>query len=153
MDNIDMEMCDADGVTALMRCAGHGPAQDVRLLLTAGANPNARAADGMTALMEAAHRDTAECVTALLDAGADVTARDDEGFTATIFAALNQSYECLRVLLDAELATDETKIAEIAKAPTKRLTSRQYAARIQWMTPEDREAHQAFIELLDNELA
>lgn len=58
--------------------------EQMKVLLKAGANPNARALDGLTPLMAAAAVRKLEMVRVLLEAGADVNARSENGVTALL---------------------------------------------------------------------
>ncbi len=69
-------------VAVINSAAASGRADLVKLVLRAGANPNARQMMGYTALHAAAARDSVEMVQALLDAGADPSLENDEGQTA-----------------------------------------------------------------------
>ena len=102
------------GMTALM-CAVHDPAK-VRLVLKAGANPNAEARSGHTALVLAAGYDGAdESVRLLLDAGAKINATVREGIipgaTPLVRAAMRGDLAMAKLLLDrgAALESGEPK--------------------------------------------
>ena len=69
-------------VAVINSAAASGRADLVKLILRAGANPNARQERGYTALHAAAARDNLEMTQALLDAGADPTLKSDDGQTA-----------------------------------------------------------------------
>ena len=69
-------------VAVINSAAASGRADVVRLVLQAGADPNARQMMGHTALHAAAARDNVEMVKDLLDAGADPSLTNDEGKTA-----------------------------------------------------------------------
>ena len=69
-------------VAVINSAAASGRADVVRLVLQAGADPNARQMMGYTALHAAAARDNVEMVKDLLDAGADPSLTNDEGKTA-----------------------------------------------------------------------
>ena len=97
----DMNARREDGSTSLMLAAGFGTAENLQLMLRAGADLNARNEDGWTALMRAAGHGTAESVKVLLDAGADVNAMDEDGRTALMWAARFGTAENVKVLLDA----------------------------------------------------
>ena len=66
-------------VAVINSAAASGRADLVKLVLRAGADPNARQMMGYTALHAAAARDSVEMVQALLDAGADPALVNDEG--------------------------------------------------------------------------
>ena len=76
-------------------------ASEVRELLDAGADVNARQPDGATALHWAAHWDDAELASLLLHAGADVDADGAYGVTPLSLAAANASASLVELLLDA----------------------------------------------------
>jgi hypothetical protein len=68
------------GVTRLMQVSGRrGTASDVRAVLAAGADPNARDVSGWTALMYAMLNRDPEVIKALLEGGADPNARSRLG--------------------------------------------------------------------------
>jgi ankyrin repeat protein len=69
-------------VAVISSAAASGRADLVKLVLGAGADPNARQHMGYTALHSAAAHDHVEMVQALLDAGADPALKSDEGQTA-----------------------------------------------------------------------
>ncbi len=72
-------VADREGRTPLHGAAACGGLEAVRLLLAAGADPNARSAYGYTPLMEATN---APVMKALLGAGARADARDSDGHNA-----------------------------------------------------------------------
>ena len=88
-----------DGETVLISAANRGRADLVRLLLSNGAEVNARSASGWTALMRACNGGRVDCVRLLLDAGADPSIANDEGYTAYGRAPKNDA-ELLRLLRD-----------------------------------------------------
>ena len=69
-------------VAVINSAAASGRADVVKLVLRAGADPNARQMMGYTALHAAAARDNVEMVKDLLEAGADPSLTNDEGKTA-----------------------------------------------------------------------
>ena len=64
-----------------MYAAFRGDTEAVRLLLAAGANPNASTAWGWTPLMSAVDRGHTDAARLLLEAGANSNAADDSGTT------------------------------------------------------------------------
>ncbi len=75
----------------------------LNVLLTAGADVNAKNGAGVTALMRAAHSDYADVprVKFFLDHGADVTARDRNGDTALREARLEGESRVIELLVSA----------------------------------------------------
>jgi uncharacterized protein len=70
-------------VAVINSAAASGRADLVKMVLRAGADPNARQMAGYTALHDAAARDNVEMVQALLAGGADPRLRTDDGQSAT----------------------------------------------------------------------
>ena len=87
--------------TPLIIAAQGGNLDVLRLLLKAGANPNARGALGGSALHNAAKFGFARVIEPLIDAGAEIDARDPFGKTALRIAAENGHAEFVKVLLAA----------------------------------------------------
>ncbi len=83
----------------------HAPA-DVRALLAAGADPNARAADGSTPLLYAAHFGDLDSVRELLAAKGDPNLTNRYGVGPMHEAALRADVPLLRTLLDAGAKVD-----------------------------------------------
>jgi len=77
----------SDGTTPLHDAAQNGREEVMKLLLSKGADINARQNDGTTPLLYAAGRGQKGCVEILLANGADVNATDTKGNTAISFAA------------------------------------------------------------------
>ena len=69
-------------VAVINSAAASGRADLVKLVLCAGADPNARQQMGYTALHAAAAHDNVEMAQVLLDTGADPTLKSDDGQTA-----------------------------------------------------------------------
>jgi len=100
---VDVNASPIEGLTALMSAASKGHTEIVRILLGAGANPNAKSkdADDTTPLIWAANHGHLEVVSLLADAGASVTDEDAEGDTALIKACKGRAgVELVEFLLD-----------------------------------------------------
>jgi ankyrin repeat protein len=76
-------------VAVINSAAASGRADVVKLVLRAGANPNAKQQMGWTALHAAAAHDNVEMAQALLEAGADASLKNDDGQTAADKAGPN----------------------------------------------------------------
>jgi ankyrin repeat protein len=85
-----------------------GEAETVRVLLSGGADVNAKNDSGGTALMLASYTGEAETVRALLSGGADVNARDDDGVTALKLAKLKNHNEIVQILKQAGARTNHS---------------------------------------------
>ncbi len=85
----------------LLEAARKGAPEEVRALISAGMDPDARGRDGKTALMLAAEAGRAGAVQALLEAGANPNVQTPGGGTALALAARNQQREAVRLLLQA----------------------------------------------------
>ena len=85
-------------VHPLHSAAAARDAEAVRVLLEAGADPNARQAGGFTALHAAAQHDDAATATLLLQHGADPALRTDQGADAAGIARAQESTAVLALL-------------------------------------------------------
>ena len=91
---------DGHGNTPLHWAAFKNETECVSLLLSYGANPNARAhPSGWTPLHDAAYSNSMESVELLIDAGATVDARANSGATPLCFAAQEDSARSAELLL------------------------------------------------------
>ena len=90
----------------LLEAAQKTHPKDVRALLAAGADANARAADGSTPMLYAAHFGDIDSVQALLDAKGDPNLTNRYGIGAMHEAALRADAALLRILLDAGASVD-----------------------------------------------
>jgi quinoprotein dehydrogenase-associated probable ABC transporter substrate-binding protein len=77
---------------------GVGPLDVARLLVTRGANVNAKSTAGMTALMIAAVHDNPAMIGALVQLGADPTLKEAGGHTARELALLNGNEAAAQIL-------------------------------------------------------
>ncbi len=85
----------------LLRAAGEGKLDEVKMLLDAGANKDAADYSGMTALMGAALEGKQEVVKLLIEEGANKDAADYNGGTALMGAAFKGEQEVVELLLEA----------------------------------------------------
>lgn len=85
---------------SLLEAAFAGDADQARLALDQGADPNERSDDDRTSLMLAAFDGHTETLRVLLDRGAQVDDRDPAGRTALMYAASGPNAESVRLLLD-----------------------------------------------------
>jgi hypothetical protein len=89
------------GTTALEHAVINANREMVQLLLSAGANVNAKNAQGETALMMFDDDATSDLVWDLLNAGAGVNLKNHSGATALMQIAVSNNLEALKTLLDA----------------------------------------------------
>ena len=102
----------------------------VQVLLTAGAELEARDEDGVTPLHEAAQFNANPAVIqALIDAGADPKARDQWGFTPLHRAAWNENSAVIQALIDA--GVDPKVRDEDGLTPLHRAARREKSAVVQ----------------------
>ena len=97
---VDVDIAETDGTTALHWAAYRGDFETAQLLLEAGARPEAANRYGVTPLVLAAGRGNAPIVEALLDAGADPNTTLPEGETVLMAAARTGDVDVQRLLLN-----------------------------------------------------
>ena len=90
---------DPRGVTYLASYGFFDP-PITRILLDAGANPNAKDQDGQTAIMHAASYGYAESVRILIEHHADVNLKDHAGRTALMHAAMGGYVDAIPLLIE-----------------------------------------------------
>ena len=99
-DTIPRNLGTNDGVVPLINSILHKDSEMVELLLSHGANPNAKEQrSGVTALMYASQGMHPEIVRILLSHDADVNAKAEDGITALIFASGSGNIEIVKMLL------------------------------------------------------
>ena len=89
-----------NGTSPLFDAAKSGTADQVKLLLTFGADPNAATTSGLTALHQAAARGNLDMVKELVQAGAEVNAMAKDGRTPVFYAAARGKASTVSFLLD-----------------------------------------------------
>jgi len=90
-----------DGETSLHRAASAGRVEVARVLLDAGANPNATTSEGATPLLEASYKGYVDIAKLLLERGANVNAAEKRhGFTPLQEAIRKGNVELVKLLLD-----------------------------------------------------
>jgi ankyrin repeat protein len=110
----------ASGETPVMKCAGSGSADAVRLLIVHGADVNAKEPSAnQTAVMWAAAERHANVVRILVEAGADLQARTKQGFSALHFAAREGDFDTTRELLAAGVDVNIRSVAEAPPDPAR----------------------------------
>jgi TonB family protein len=110
-----------DDEATLLTAAGEGRVDDVRALLDAGLDVNARNEDAWTPLLYAALGGHPEVVNLLLEYGADVNASNSAGWTPLIAAAMSGRAEVVGMLLE--------RGADVNAGDTSGQTALMYAAR------------------------
>lgn len=98
--DININIKDDDGYTALTHSVYGGYLKCVKLLIKKGANVNIKDNNGYTALMEATTHGYIEIVKFLLENDADPNIRDNKGYTALMIAADTENPEIVKVLLE-----------------------------------------------------
>ncbi|KAH6618125.1 ankyrin repeat-containing domain protein [Chaetomium sp. MPI-SDFR-AT-0129] len=106
----NVDTMDADGRTPMLHAVDSGNDEAVRVLLTAGADPNPTLPAGFfrsSPLTAACFGRRAGMVKLLLQAGAKIDTVNPEGRTALHAAATTQSAECASVLLKAGASPED----------------------------------------------
>jgi ankyrin repeat protein len=98
--DVDMQSRESMKIAALHSALAIKRRDLVTLLLTRGANPNARARTGLTPLHSAAQGGDTDLARLLLDHGADLHARDDQGRSPRDLAAEHGQEAMVRLLIN-----------------------------------------------------
>lgn len=88
------------GYTGLFRAAHEGNASEIRHLIAAGADVNARDRRQRTPTIVAAFASRAKALKALADGGADMNAQDDVGYDVVTIAAVAGDADLMQLALD-----------------------------------------------------
>ena len=98
-NNVDVNVRDNNGYTALIGAAEGGHLKTVEMLIAAKADINASKPNGETALMGAASNNHTDVMRALLEKGAEVDAKNSLGETALFNAVKYGQYDATFLLL------------------------------------------------------
>ena len=98
--NIDINMCDEDGITPLIYHTSCLNIEIVKLLLNADAKINHKTNSGNTALMISLSNNDMDVIKLLLMNNADVNIQNNKGETALILAANSENFKGMLLLLD-----------------------------------------------------
>jgi len=96
-ENINVNIRNEKGMTALMYAAANGQKEVMKTLLAEGAKINVKNIHGMTALMYAAFNGQKETVKMLLAEGADAGIKNNYGYTAFMLAEEGEHYQVLNL--------------------------------------------------------
>ncbi len=110
--NIDLEVIDNNGNTALIRAAIHKNVPITKMLIEAGANLNAQNNIGKTALHVSIEMEQNEIAELLIDSGADVNYSDSVYQTPIILTAINDNVIIAKKLIAAGANLDINNILE-----------------------------------------
>ncbi len=94
--------------TPLISAAYNGAINNVKILLDAGADVNAKAYRGNTALISAASRGTTQLTQLLIDCGAEMNHVNNDGESALLRAVAANNINCASLLLSQGAYTDCT---------------------------------------------
>lgn len=124
---------DESGTTALMHSALHARFNTTSLLLSHGANANAKSTDGTTPLMHAAatrHINTPEIIHMLLQYCADINTENNAKYTVLHYAALYGSAETIRLLIKNKANVNATNTGGITPLKMATLCGRSTIAEL-----------------------
>ena len=109
------------GATALAFAADFGRADAVRILLDAGADPNALNKDRSTPALGAAFFGRPECLQILLDAGGDPTIPNQDG--TTTYTALDAPWPITKFIADALRMPLDPELLDAGRDECRRILS------------------------------
>jgi hypothetical protein len=109
------------GATAIAFAADFGRTEAVRILLDAGADPNAPNKDRSTPSLGAAFFGRPECLQILLDAGADPTIPNRDG--TTTYTALDAPWPITKFIADALEMPLDPELLDAGRAECRRILS------------------------------
>jgi len=98
--DINLNVSDETGLTALMSAAHKGHVEILELLLYAGVSVDAKDSLGYTALMFSCNSGNLSCAKYLIDNGANVNEADNDGSTPIMFCAQHGYNDVVRLLLE-----------------------------------------------------
>ncbi len=98
-EQVDPDMTDSDGRTALMASCELGHVECLEILLAACADTSKEDEEGACALHKAAWEGHERCIQLLLEAGADLDKADDEGKTPLFVSCQRGRVECTSLML------------------------------------------------------
>jgi len=108
---------DSNNETRLLTlAAGGGSAEDIELLIAAGANVHATNTEGASALLFAALQGHAEAIGCLICAGADCNQAAKLGATPIFVASLNGHAKCVHALLESGADANSARTGDGATA-------------------------------------
>jgi len=106
---VDLDVVDSYGHTALMNAAWKDRAEAVKILLEEGVSLNCRNQDGQTAMDKAAYWGFTHILKLLVDAGSTIDIRNNNGETPLQRAAMWGHVDAVKLLLNAKANGNEFK--------------------------------------------
>lgn len=97
---VDVNCCDAAGLTALMKAAANCQTEIVKHLIDKGCDVRTKGPDGMTALIYAVKYGQLASVRLLLEKGSDSNECDVHGTTPLMFAVINNLCDIVTLLIE-----------------------------------------------------
>lgn len=108
--NLQTQINDKEGMTALMMSCADGHIEIAKLLIDYGAKVNLTDNEGAAALMYASERGYIDIVKLLVDNGAEINLKDNKGETALQKAKLNNYKEVVNYLISVGASEPESTI-------------------------------------------